>query len=219
MATVPRTFGMQAMGVAWLVLSAVAIAVFAPLPYALHSLTDLAVDGGEVATNYAGRAPWTRMFFLLHVGGGGVALLFSPVQLSARLRARAPGLHRGVGRVVLGGIAVGGVAGLVLAPVSLAGAVGSAGFGALAVAWLTFAALGLRAIRRGDVPTHRRWMLRTFAMTYAAVTLRLWLVVLIPLLGGDFLRAYVIVPFLCWVPNLVVVELLLRGRTAAADRT
>ena len=57
-------------------------------------------------------------------------------------------------------------------------------------------------------------------IAYAAVTLRLWLVVLIPLLGGDFLRAYVIVPFLCWVPNLAIVELLLRrGRTEAADRT
>jgi uncharacterized membrane protein len=207
------------MGVAWLVFSAVAIAVFAPLPYALNSLTDLAAAGGEVATHYAGRPGWTRTFFLLHVTGGGVALLLSPVQLSARLRARAPGVHRGVGRVVLGSIAVGGVAGLVLTPVSLAGVVGTAGFGALAALWLTFAALGLRAIRRGDVPTHRRWMLRTFAMTYAAVTLRLWLIVLIPLLGGDFLRAYVIVPFLSWVPNLVVVELLLRREgTEAADR-
>jgi hypothetical protein len=33
--------------------------------------------------------------------------------------------------------------------------------------------LGLRAIRRSDLTAHRRWMLRTFAMTYAAVTLRL----------------------------------------------
>ena len=40
--------------------------------------------------------------------------------------------------------------------------------------------------RRG----HRRWMLRTFALTYAGVTLRLWPIVLIPLLGDDSLRAY-----------------------------
>jgi uncharacterized membrane protein YozB (DUF420 family) len=92
---------------------------------------------------------------------------------------------------------------------------GTAGFGTLAVAWLTCAALGLRAILRGDVAAHRRWMLRTFALTYAGVTLRLWLIVLIPLLGGDFLRAYLFTPFLCWVPNLVIAELLLR-RTSTA---
>jgi hypothetical protein len=52
-------------------------------------------------------------------------------------------------------------------------------------------------------------MLRTFALTYAAVTLRLWLFALIPVLG-DFGSAYALVPFLCWVPNLLVVEWLLR---------
>lgn len=68
----------------------------------------------------------------------------------------------------------------------------------------------MRAIRRGEVAVHRRWMIRAFALTYAAVTLRLWPAVLVPVLGGDFRAAYLIVPFLCWVPNLVVTEMLLR---------
>lgn len=56
-----------------------------------------------------------------------------------------------------------------------------------------------------------------FALTYAAVTLRLWLGVLVPILG-DFRSAYVLVPFLAWVPNLLVVEWLLRRRRPAGDR-
>jgi uncharacterized membrane protein YozB (DUF420 family) len=79
------------------------------------------------------------------------------------------------------------------------------------VLWLTFATLGFLAIRRGEVTVHRRWMLRTFALTYAAVTLRLWLGVLVPV-TGSFHSAYQLVPFLAWVPNLIVVELLLRPR-------
>jgi hypothetical protein len=58
---------------------------------------------------------------------------------------------------------------------------------------------------------------RAFALTYAAVTLRLWLVALMGTqvaAGVDqviaFDRAYVVVPFLCWVPNLLVAELYLR---------
>jgi hypothetical protein len=39
---------------------------------------------------------------------------------------------------------------------------------------------------------------------------RLWLIALIPVFGGDVPRAYAIVPFLCRVPDLVLVELLLR---------
>jgi len=209
----------RTVGVAWLALSALAIAVFAPLRYLLNSVPDLAATGEEVATHYAAQPRWAQTALVLHAGAGGLALLLSPVQLSARVRARAPRLHRGVGRTALAAIAVAGTAGLVLAPVSLAGAIGTAGFGTLALTWLTCAALGFRSILRGDVAAHRRWMIRTFALTYAGVTLRLWLMVLIPLLDGDFLRAYVFTPFLCWVPNLVVAELLLRrdaSRSAAS---
>jgi uncharacterized membrane protein len=197
-------------GVAWLVLTSVAIAVNAPMPYLAGSLSELAARGSETATNYLIRPAWVQIAFYIHVVFGGLALLLSPIQLAGRVRARVPRVHRMVGRVVLGSICIAGSAGLVLSTVDLAGAVGTAGFGTLAVLWITFALLGLRAIRRGDVATHRRWMLRTFAMTCAAVTLRLWLLLLVPVMGGDFRAAYLIVPFLCWVPNLAVAELILR---------
>lgn len=200
----PRVIGFW-----WLTLTALAIAVYGPLPYLTDSLAGLAAEDGELAANYVNRPPWTQAFFYAHVVGGGLALLLSPLQLSAQVRARAPRLHRATGRVVLASIAAGGVAGLVLAPHNLAGPIGTAGFGLLAVLWLTFSTLGFRAIRRGEVTIHRRWMLRTFALTYAAVTLRLWLTLLVPV-TGEFLTAYQIVPFLAWVPNLVVAELLVR---------
>jgi uncharacterized membrane protein len=217
-AVLPRN-RLRAVGIGWLALSALAVAVFAPLPYVLSWL-HIAVPDGEVAANYASRPEWVRSAFTAHVVFGGVALLLSPLQLSARIRARVPRLHRVTGRIVLTSIVVAGTAGFLLSWFNLAGAVGTAGFGALAVLWVSCALLGLRAILRGDVVAHRRWMLRTFAFTYAAVTLRLWLFVLIPLLG-DFRSAYALVPFLCWVPNLVAVELIIRrrppeGRSSAA---
>jgi uncharacterized membrane protein len=199
-------------GLCWLALSAVAIAVFAPLPYVLNPLPDLAANGNEIAANYAAGPGWVRGTLAAHIVFAGLALLLSPIQLSGWVRARALALHRVIGRVVLASIVVGGASGFLLAWFNVAGPIGTAGFAALAVLWVTFALLGLRAILRGDVATHRRWMLRAFAMTYAAVTLRLWLLTLIPLLG-DFRSAYLLVPFLCWVPNLVVVELVLASRT------
>jgi predicted membrane protein DUF2306 len=71
-----------------------------------------------------------------------------------------------------------------------------------------------------DVASHRAWMMRNFALTYAAVTLRLWLGLLIGLqaIPGDFdfesafANAYGVVPFLAWLPNLVVAEWLIRRR-------
>jgi hypothetical protein len=211
----------RAIGFWWLVLTALAVGAFAPLQYLGASLETLAANDLPLAGNYMDRPAWTQAFFYAHIVGGGLALLLSPIQLSARVRARVPRLHRMTGRVVLGSIAVGGVAGLVLAPHNVAGLDGTIGFGALAVLWLTFATLGFLAIRRGAVTIHRRWMLRTFALTYAAVTLRLWLAVLTPV-TGEFVSAYQFVPFLAWVPNLVLAEVLIRRWTSSdqqSDRT
>jgi hypothetical protein len=113
-----------------------------------------------------------------------------------------------------------GVGGLVLAPHSLAGPVGTVGFGLLAVLWVAFAATAFRAIRLRDIATHQRWMIWTFALTYTAVTLRLRLFVLMAiqthLVGVDpqsaFERAHLVVPFLAWIPSVLVAERYLSTR-------
>ncbi|MBO4204892.1 DUF2306 domain-containing protein [Micromonospora echinofusca] len=204
----------------WLTLSAVAVAVFAVLPYLTSSLDAQAAADNTVAANYATRPAWAQVAFYLHVVFGGLALALSPVQFAATLRRRVPRLHRVAGRVAVVAMVLAGAAGTVLAPMSLAGPVGTAGFGLLGVLWVVFAVAAYRSARQGRMRTHRRWAVRAFALTYAAVTLRLWLGVLIPLLislGGvpeqdAFLRAYVLVPFLSWVPNLLLAEYLLRRR-------
>jgi ABC-type spermidine/putrescine transport system permease subunit II len=62
-----------------------------------------------------------------------------------------------------------------------------------------------------DFAAHRRWMIRSFALTFAAVTLRLYLPLgfLLPVSFDD---AYRVISFLCWVPNLLAAEWLLRRR-------
>ncbi|GAA1853665.1 DUF2306 domain-containing protein [Myceligenerans crystallogenes] len=203
----------------WLALTSVAIAVYAPFPYLTSSLASLAVDDGGLAANYVSRPPAIQAALYLHIVAGGLALGLSPLQLARRVRARAPRLHRVVGRVVIAAMTMGGLSGMVLSGVNAAGPVGVAGFGLLGALWVVFPVLALRAIRRRDVRAHERWMVRGFALTYAGVMLRLWLVLLLTAQGAAgipadvaFERAYAFMPFLCWVPNLVVAELYLRRR-------
>jgi uncharacterized membrane protein len=146
---------------------------------------------------------------LLHVGGGLAALLLGPWQFRSRLRARRPRLHRGLGRAYLLAVLAGGLGGLALAPLAYGGASARAGFGALAIFWLTTGALAFHAIRHRDVRRHRAWMIRCYALTFAAVTLRLWLPAL-QAAGLAFEAAYVTVAWLAWVPNLAAVEVALR---------
>ncbi|MBB5955503.1 putative membrane protein [Saccharothrix tamanrassetensis] len=211
----------RVVGFWWLALTAVAIAVFAPFPYLTAPLNDLGDSG--LASHYATKPAWVHVVLYVHMVGSGLALLLSPVQLSSRLRARVPRLHRVVGRVTVVAMLVGGTAGGVLAPMSVAGVVGAFGFGLLAVLSVAFPVLGFVAIRRGDVAGHRQWMLRAFAMVYAGVMLRVGIAVLMPL-TGDFMSAYLLMPFGSWVPNLLLVEWVLwreraRGRVVVAPRT
>jgi len=91
------------------------------------------------------------------------------------------------------------------AVVSLGGLVAHTGFFLFSLCWLGTAGLGLAAILRREIPVHREWLVRCYALTFAAVTLRIWLPVL-TVASGSFDEAYRTVSWLSWVPNLMVAE-------------
>lgn len=203
-------------GWTFVLLTAIAIVAYAAVPYFTASLETLAESPG-LAEDYVGKPPFIQAALYVHIAGGATALVLGALQFWRGLRARAPRVHRWIGRVYLVGVAVGSLGGLVIAPTSSAGFVGFFGFSTLAVLWLVTGWRAYRAIRRGDVPTHRAWMIRNYALTYSAVTLRIWLPLMVfgPLLFGqtpDFANAYAAVPFIAWLPNLVFAEWLIRRR-------
>ena len=63
----------------------------------------------------------------------------------------------------------GGLAVLAVAPVSSTGPVSSVGNTALAVLWLATGVAGYRAARTRRYGDHRRWMLRSVALTFSIV--------------------------------------------------
>lgn len=151
-----------------------------------------------------------RATLLIHAAAALVALAVGPFQFSVRLRRRSPRAHRRLGYVYFAGVFVGGTAGLVSATGAEGGLSSRTGFFLLGLCWLASAWKALGAIRRGDVAAHRQWMVRNFALTFAAVTLRLWLPALVAA-SGSFEEAYRTVAWLCWVPNAIVAEFLLHA--------
>jgi uncharacterized membrane protein len=159
-----------------------------------------------------------RVAIYAHIFGAAFALALGPLQFSVKLRRRRPNVHRWLGRTYLGiGVLVGGVAGFVAAFNAFGGVPARIGFAALALAWLYTGACAYRAIRAGNIASHRRWMIRNFSLTFAAVTLRIWLPSSM-VLGIDAVLAYQVIAWLCWVPNLLVAELVF-NRSSEAPRT
>ncbi|MFJ2863118.1 DUF2306 domain-containing protein [Kitasatospora sp. NPDC087314] len=228
-ATTPSTRTGRGGRVRWVVvlLTSLTIVAYAVGTYAQASLPIAASKGGLSAT-YAERPMAVQVTFYVHIVTASLALLVGPLQFSTALRRRSPAAHRWTGRVYVLAVAAGSVAAFVMSFFNSIAFDGFFGFGSLALLWAWTTWRGYRAIRDRDLPSHRAWMIRSFALTYAAVTLRAWLGVLIvlqelaaqgPVDGGRlFDNAYAAVPFLSWLPNLVVAELLIRRRGLPAYR-
>jgi len=114
-----------------------------------------------------------------------------------------------LGRIYVISCLVIGTAGIYMAVYSFGGWITHLGFGTLGVLLLLTTLAGYLAIRRHDVERHRDWMIRSYALIFAAVTLRIELPLLIASFG-DFTPAYLVVSWLCWVPNAIVGEALVR---------
>ena len=140
-----------------------------------------------------------------HVFAAATALFIGPFQLSASLRRRFGWIHRRSGRIYLLGVLIGGVSALYLSPFAFGGPVAKLGFSCLALLWLYTGLRALLAIRSGAVPEHRRWMVHNVSLTFAAVTLRIYLPTA-ALFGFPFEASYPVIAWACWIPNLLLSE-------------
>ena len=151
----------------------------------------------------------------VHTLFGPMALVLGLINLLPRFRPPARRrVHRSVGRVYLAATILLGSAGLALSLHAAGGFVARLGFFVLALVTLGSACTGYWNIRHGRIDRHREWMMRSYACMFGAVTLRLWLPLLIVAHGGEFLPAYRWVAWLAWLPNLAFAEWTIRrGRT------
>lgn len=154
---------------------------------------------GDIAANSA-LAPWG---LYVHIAASAIALLVGPWQFRASLRRKHPRLHRILGRVYVTSCLVGGTAGGAIALGTTHGPVAGTGFLLLALSWVAATSVAFARIRASDVDGHRRWMVRSFALTFAAVTLRLYLGIGAAA-GADYDAIYPAIAWLCWVPNLLL---------------
>jgi uncharacterized membrane protein len=137
-------------------------------------------EGSPIPLDPAIPPHWLAL--VVHGLPGCLALMTGPFQFVDRLRVRYPRAHRITGRVYLGSVLVGAIAAFFAATFSLSGFSVQVAFYILSTAWIYTLVRAYQAIRRGEVQLHRIWMIRNYALTFAAVTLRVYL------LGGLALR-------------------------------
>ncbi|MGX6604238.1 DUF2306 domain-containing protein [Micromonosporaceae bacterium Da 78-11] len=168
-------------------------------------------------------------FWLLvpHVLFGSIALGCAVLQIWPYLRRRFPVAHRRIGRLyVFGGVLPAGLTALTVGAFTPYGPVTRASDVLLALLWLGITVKGWRMARQRRYGEHRRWMIRSFALTASIITNRIWgvvfFVVLSPQLettlhGDEGLLAWLISAGSAWlgwtIPLLIAEWWLERDRT------
>lgn len=153
---------------------------------------------------------WYTMLYI-HASASLIALALGPFLLSRHFRNKNQTLHRQLGKIYYIGILLGGLSGLYLAFNATGGIVSTLGFGLLSFFWLVTAGIALYQIKQRQIEQHRKWMIRNYSLTFAAVTLRIWLLIFILLAGiENYVTSYTIISWVCWIPNLLIAEFYLK---------
>ena len=147
--------------------------------------------------------PWSAR---MHIIPGGLALIIGSFQFHPGIRNRWTSIHRYLGGAYVAFVLLGAIGGLVLAWYAPQSHATRLGFGSLAVVWFYSGCMAFIAIRAGDVALHRQWMIRSYALTLAAVSLRIQLPIYQGAMNLSFNEGYAIVAWFSWIPNLIIAE-------------
>ncbi len=151
-----------------------------------------------------------RLAFFIHVYASIWVLLAGFTQFSKWLLRNRPQWHRNLGYVyVLNILFITGPAGLLMGFYANGGTGSRIGFVLLATLWIGFTAMAWYTARKGEYRAHRNFMMRSFALTLSAITLRAWKYAITNTMELPPMDVYRLVAWLGFVPNLLVAEWLI----------
>lgn len=90
------------------------------------------------------------------------------------------------------------------------GLVAKVSFVLLGILWFYTTYRSYTEIRKRNIRQHQFWMWRSYALALSAITLRMWKVILVYLFHPNPMDVYQIIAWLGWVPNLLLVEYLIK---------
>lgn len=153
-----------------------------------------------------------RYSFYIHVFTSLLVLVAGIFQFNRYIITKQKLLHRISGYIyVIDVLFITGPAALVMAFYANGGIPARTSFVTLAILWLFTTGMAWRQALKKRYTTHGAWMLRSYALTLSAITLRTY-----AFLFGHFeiqmrpVNVYITIAWLSWIPNLIVAELMIR---------
>ncbi len=162
----------------------------------------------------------------IHFAAGGLILLLGGLQLIGSIRSRFPVFHRWTGRVyvVLSLLAAAGGLSFIVIRGTVGGPVMNIGFAGYGIAMFICAIQTMRYAMAREFTTHQVWAWRLYALAIGSWLYRmdygLWLALTNWVGHTDDFRGWFdyAMAFFFYVPNLIIVEFMIRSRGKPENR-
>ena len=151
--------------------------------------------------------PW-RYSFYIHVFSSPIVIFTGLFQFNRWIIRNKPKLHRILGYIyIVSVLLIAAPSALVMSFYANGGRIAQVSFVALTICWILCTWIAFRRAKKGNYLSHVKWMLRSYALTLSAVTLRFYAylfdvfnVALPPR------ETYILLSYLSWIPNLLIVQ-------------
>jgi len=158
---------------------------------------------------FAVKTGWYLPAFYAHIFASSVILIVGFLQFSKKVYNNRP-LHRSLGKVYVFGVLFFSAPGAYVMTMFINRGTGPfISFLLQNTLWICFTIAAWYYAKNQQIPQHVKMMRRSYALAFAAVTLRFY-IYLFTMLGNGvgFANNYLIIAFLSWVPNLILVEII-----------
>lgn len=171
----------------------------------------------ERAINFLGTKPdevldkqYFMWAFYVHIISSVIVMPFGVLQFSSQLFQRQPKTHILLGKAyILAILLFAAPSGLIIASYANAGLAARVGFSVQSLIWWFYTYQAWQLATKKQWQAHSRAMIKSFAITLAAMSLRVESYVMYYVFETKPIETYLTVTWLSWVGNLLIAEFLL----------
>jgi uncharacterized membrane protein len=154
-----------------------------------------------------------KIAFYTHVFSIISALLAGFTQFSAFILKKHRNIHRAIGKIYIYDVLfINFPATMIMAIYANGLLPAKTAFVILDCLWFWFTFKAVTEVKRGNIIAHKQYMMRSYALTLSAITLRSWKIIISGVVYIDPLHLYMIDAWMGFVPNLLFAEWLIRRR-------
>ncbi|MEW5676135.1 DUF2306 domain-containing protein [Flavobacterium enshiense] len=167
----------------------------------------LRIKQEEIAKGYY------QIAFFTHVYTSIFLMLFAGFQFFVKLNKENYYWHKLSGRLYVFTILfLSGTSGLIMSYHANGGWIAKTSFLILSVLWIYFTAKSWTCAVKGQIAEHRKYAIRSFALTLSAVSLRLFKYIVVFLFHPPPMDTYRIVAWMGWIFNLLLAEIIIYNK-------